>query len=632
MRSRRVAVSGEQRGARLDHEQREVAGRTGTPHAVERLGRDPRPDRDVAAPAVLPDVVQAARRAGPRRGRAICRGRLGDHAILVVSTRSADHPAAARRAQVHVDRGPMVRVALRAARTSVHPEMQRAEDPERGRAPRARARPDRSGGSRGTHPGSDRSTPSSSGSSSALGGLELGGAAGGIPRRVATRQRRSTSVAVPGRDRWADPASSALDQRTRSREVVDRRERVRRSARIEAVLGRKARLVGEAHRRVRSSAAARRPAGRCACPVSRCSALRTRVRNSSAPLERLRSPSADQPGLLERRSPARVRASRRRDVAQAASALLHVRAPAAPPPNRTARCRSPRPRRGRAAKEPGSSRDAAQRRLVAAAHKRRSPASEPGVEHRRRRVESLVGDASRPRPGCGRRGRPRARRPTAGTGTGRRSPTPSAAGRRGASSRSTSEHGASCPRGRTRRAPRAPSAARGGAATEKTADERRVHQLAAPPSRPQAVVARRSTRGPAPPARPSAARGSRRCRSFDRRHALRPPRRPPQTASGPISPVRIRITCSASVIQILPSPIFPVRAAFTIASTTPWASSSAHEDLDAHLRDEVHLVLGAPVDLGVAPLAPEPLDVGGGEPLRRRRRAGPPSPRPGDGV
>src|SRR5512132_617937 len=38
-----------------------------------------------------------------------------------------------------------------------------------------------------------------------------------------------------------------------------------------------------------------------------------------------------------------------------------------------------------------------------------------------------------------------------------------------------------------------------------------------------------------------------------------------------------------------------------------------HLDLD--LRDEVDLVLGAPVDLGVPALPPEPLDVGRGEPV-----------------
>ena len=42
-------------------------------------------------------------------------------------------------------------------------------------------------------------------------------------------------------------------------------------------------------------------------------------------------------------------------------------------------------------------------------------------------------------------------------------------------------------------------------------------------------------------------------------------------------------------------------------------SPSAHEHLDLHLGHEVHLVLGAAVDLGVAALAAEPLDVGRGE-------------------
>lgn len=37
-------------------------------------------------------------------------------------------------------------------------------------------------------------------------------------------------------------------------------------------------------------------------------------------------------------------------------------------------------------------------------------------------------------------------------------------------------------------------------------------------------------------------------------------------ASAPVSPVRIRMTCSIGVTKILPSPIFPVRAARSIAS------------------------------------------------------------------
>src|SRR5439155_18600225 len=46
-------------------------------------------------------------------------------------------------------------------------------------------------------------------------------------------------------------------------------------------------------------------------------------------------------------------------------------------------------------------------------------------------------------------------------------------------------------------------------------------------------------------------------------------------ASGPISPVRIRITRSTSPTQTFPSPIFPLLPAFTIASTTPSTSPSS---------------------------------------------------------
>ena len=42
----------------------------------------------------------------------------------------------------------------------------------------------------------------------------------------------------------------------------------------------------------------------------------------------------------------------------------------------------------------------------------------------------------------------------------------------------------------------------------------------------------------------------------------------PYSASGPVSPVRMRMTCSSSKTKILPSPIFPVLADFSIASTT----------------------------------------------------------------
>ncbi len=46
-----------------------------------------------------------------------------------------------------------------------------------------------------------------------------------------------------------------------------------------------------------------------------------------------------------------------------------------------------------------------------------------------------------------------------------------------------------------------------------------------------------------------------------------------------------------------------------------WESASLGEDLDADLGHEVDGVLGAPVDLGVAPLAAESLDLGHGHTL-----------------
>jgi hypothetical protein len=60
------------------------------------------------------------------------------------------------------------------------------------------------------------------------------------------------------------------------------------------------------------------------------------------------------------------------------------------------------------------------------------------------------------------------------------------------------------------------------------------------------------------------------------------------TASGPVSPVRMRITCSTSCTKILPSPILP---------------------------QEVDHVLGAAVQFGMALLAPEALHF-------RHRQAG----------
>jgi hypothetical protein len=48
-----------------------------------------------------------------------------------------------------------------------------------------------------------------------------------------------------------------------------------------------------------------------------------------------------------------------------------------------------------------------------------------------------------------------------------------------------------------------------------------------------------------------------------------------QIASAPRSPVRMRIACSTSKTKILPSPMRPVRAAFSIASI--YFTSTSHE-------------------------------------------------------
>ena len=75
------------------------------------------------------------------------------------------------------------------------------------------------------------------------------------------------------------------------------------------------------------------------------------------------------------------------------------------------------------------------------------------------------------------------------------------------------------------------------------------------------------------------------------------------------STVRIRTILVTGVTQTLPSPILSVLAAVTIVSTTLSVSASAHSDLDLHLGEEVDLVLGTSVRLGVATLTSEALDL-----------------------
>ena len=70
------------------------------------------------------------------------------------------------------------------------------------------------------------------------------------------------------------------------------------------------------------------------------------------------------------------------------------------------------------------------------------------------------------------------------------------------------------------------------------------------------------------------------------------------------------MTVSTGEIQTLPSPIWPVRAASTMASAYASRVVVVDEHLDAHLGHVLHRVLGAAVHLGVAPLAAETSGLG----------------------
>ena len=104
---------------------------------------------------------------------------------------------------------------------------------------------------------------------------------------------------------------------------------------------------------------------------------------------------------------------------------------------------------------------------------------------------------------------------------------------------------------------------------------------------------------------------------YHRPEVRRPPRRYSSapsfySAALSVSPVRIRMTRSMSVMKILPSPTLPVLAAFSTASTTWSTSSVSHRDFDPRLRHEIDHVLRAAIQLGMAALASESLDLGNG--------------------
>ena len=88
-----------------------------------------------------------------------------------------------------------------------------------------------------------------------------------------------------------------------------------------------------------------------------------------------------------------------------------------------------------------------------------------------------------------------------------------------------------------------------------------------------------------------------------------------QMRLSPRSPVRMRTTSSTGMTKILPSPMRPVLAAFSIASTTLRDLVVRHDDLELHLGHEVDHVRGAAVDLGLALLPAEALHLGDGHAL-----------------
>ena len=84
--------------------------------------------------------------------------------------------------------------------------------------------------------------------------------------------------------------------------------------------------------------------------------------------------------------------------------------------------------------------------------------------------------------------------------------------------------------------------------------------------------------------------------------------------AGPVSPVRMRMTSRISETKILPSPMRPVRAAPDgLERAVELVVGDHHLDLD--LGQEVHDVLGAAVELGLALLAAVALGLDDGHAL-----------------
>ena len=82
-----------------------------------------------------------------------------------------------------------------------------------------------------------------------------------------------------------------------------------------------------------------------------------------------------------------------------------------------------------------------------------------------------------------------------------------------------------------------------------------------------------------------------------------------QMASAPVSPVRMRIASSMVDTKILPSPMRPVCAALRMASTARGELFVGDDHLDLDLGQEVHDVLRAAVEFGLALLPAEALGL-----------------------
>ena len=92
-----------------------------------------------------------------------------------------------------------------------------------------------------------------------------------------------------------------------------------------------------------------------------------------------------------------------------------------------------------------------------------------------------------------------------------------------------------------------------------------------------------------------------------------------QIALSSVSPVRMRTDCEIGETKIFPSPIWPVLAAAAIASTALLRVFGRDDDIDFDFRQEVHGVLGAAIDLGVALLSAIAFDLGNGHALEAER-------------